>query len=83
MPTKIVKVGDLIELGSDMGLVKKSGSFYSYEDVRLGQGRENVKIFLKENPDVASKIENLVRAQAEATVQSGRADGAVASSRTD
>ena len=61
----ISKSGDLIELGSSMGLVKKSGSFYSYEDIRLGQGRENVKIFLKDHPDIAAQIEGLIRASAE------------------
>ena len=61
----ISKSGDLIELGSSMGLIKKSGSFYSYEDVRLGQGRENVKIFLKDHPDIAAQIEGLIRASAE------------------
>ncbi len=65
----ISKSGDLIELGSSMGLVKKNGSFYSYEDVRLGQGRENVKNFLKDHPDIAAQIEGQVRAMAEAAAR--------------
>ncbi len=61
----ISKEGDLIELGEEMGLIKKSGSFYSYEDVRLGQGRENAKTFLRENPDLAAQVEGMIRAGAE------------------
>ena len=43
------------------GVIKKAGSFYSFEDVRLGQGRENSKAFLREHRDVSSSIENLIR----------------------
>ena len=56
----ISREGELLEIGTDMGLVKKSGSFYSFGDVRLGQGRENSKGFLKDNPDVAAKIHGLI-----------------------
>ena len=48
--------GDLIDLGAAMDLVQKQGSWYSYGDVRLGQGRENAKVFLKENPDLVKEI---------------------------
>ena len=58
----ISKEGDLIELGDEAGIIKKSGSFYSFDDTRLGQGRENAKAFLKENPEVAGKIESMIRA---------------------
>ena len=71
----ISKSGDLIELGSSMGLIKKSGSFYSYEDLRLGQGRENVKIFLKDHPDIAAQIEGLIRASAEPAARPRPANG--------
>ena len=46
----ISKEGELLELGTEMGFIKKSGSFYSYGDVRLGQGRENCKRFIKDDP---------------------------------
>ena len=58
----VSKVGELIDLGVKAGVVEKSGAWYSYDSVRIGQGRENAKIFLKENPDMANKIEAQVRA---------------------
>ena len=57
----ISKEGDLVDLGSEAGVIKKSGSFYSFGDVRLGQGRENAKEFLRENEEIADDIEGLVR----------------------
>ena len=65
----ISKAGDLLELGDEMGLIKKSGAFYSFEDTRLGQGRENAKAFLKEHKEVAARIEGLIRAGTEDTPQ--------------
>mgnify|MGYP006278276791 CR=1 FL=1 len=53
--------GDLIELGVASGLVNKMGSWYSWGDTRLGQGKDNTRIFLKENPDIRSSIEESVR----------------------
>jgi len=58
----VSKVGELIDLGVKAGVVEKSGAWYSYDSVRIGQGRENAKVFLKENPDMANKIEAQVRA---------------------
>lgn len=52
---------DLVELGSELGVVDKAGSWYSYGDVRLGQGRQNAKNFLLENPDVQAEIEAKIR----------------------
>jgi recombination protein RecA len=60
----ISKAGDLLDLAVSMDIVDKRGSFYSYGDVRLGQGRENSKEFLKENQDLAEEIELAVRQQA-------------------
>jgi recombination protein RecA len=60
----ISKVGDLLDLATQFEIVDKRGSFYSYGDVRLGQGRENSKEFLRENPDLALEIENLIRQKA-------------------
>jgi recombination protein RecA len=60
----VSKVGELIDLGVKANVVEKSGAWYSYDSQRIGQGRENAKIFLKENPDVAAKIEVAVRQNA-------------------
>ncbi len=57
----ISKIGELIDLGVKAGIVEKSGAWFSYDSQRLGQGRENAKQFLKENKDVANKIEALIR----------------------
>jgi len=59
--TGISREGDLIDLGVDLGVVKKLGAFFSYGDQRLGQGRENSKAFLRENPTLAGEIEREVR----------------------
>ena len=59
----ISKVGDLLDLATDLDIISKRGSFYSYGDIRLGQGRENSKQFLRENPDMADEIELAVRQQ--------------------
>ncbi|MGD9115998.1 MAG: recombinase RecA [Dehalococcoidia bacterium] len=60
----ISKEGNLIDMGVELGVVKKSGAFFSYGDVRLGQGRENAKKYLSENPKLADEIEQQVRASA-------------------
>jgi recombination protein RecA len=57
----ISKVGDVLDIAVDAGIVEKRGSFYSYGETRLGQGRENSKQFLRDNPDIALEIENQVR----------------------
>ena len=57
----ISKVGELIDLGVKTDIVEKSGSWYSYNNERIGQGRENSKIFLRENPSVAKEIEQKLR----------------------
>ena len=59
----ISKVGDLIDLGTEMNILRKSGANYAYGDTRLGQGRENAKAFLIEHPEVAARIEAAVRGQ--------------------
>lgn len=56
----ISKLGDIIECSINFNIMKKAGSWYSFEEVRLGQGKENVKIFLKENPKILDKIEGLL-----------------------
>jgi len=57
----ISREGDLIDLGTQHNVIEKSGAWFSFKDTRLGQGRENVKRFLKENPDIAREIEEQVR----------------------
>ena len=58
----ISKTGELLDLGVKAGVVDKSGAWYSYGDERIGQGRENAKTFLKENPNIAHSIEDKIRA---------------------
>ena len=60
----ISKAGDLIDLATQLDIIAKRGSFYSYGDIRLGQGRENAKDFLRQNPDLADEIELAIREQA-------------------
>lgn len=57
----ISRIGSIVDLGTEMNVLKKSGAFYSYGDQRLGQGRENVKEFLKANPEIADEIEAQIR----------------------
>lgn len=57
----ISKEGEIIDIGSELDIVQKSGSWYSYNDERLGQGRENAKQFIKENSDVALEIQQKIR----------------------
>ncbi|MGE0586087.1 MAG: recombinase RecA [Flavobacteriaceae bacterium] len=60
----VSKLGELIDLGVKAGIVEKSGAWFSYDSQRLGQGRENAKLFLKDNPEVAAQIERQVRENA-------------------
>jgi recombination protein RecA len=57
----ISRFGSILDVAEDKGIVQKSGAWYSYGDTRLGQGRENAKEFLKQNPEVCSKIEEQVK----------------------
>lgn len=57
----ISKEGDILDLAADLDIVNKSGAWYSYGETRLGQGRENAKVFLKENPALCNEIEILIR----------------------
>ena len=75
----ISKTGELVDLGSQANIVEKSGTWFSYDGQRIGQGRENAKAFLKANPEIAAKIEAAVRANAgivtNAMTASSEADG--------
>ena len=59
----ISREGEIITLGVDQGIIDKSGAWYSYNGDRIGQGKDNVRIFLKENPEIAEEIEGQVRAK--------------------
>ncbi len=60
----ISREGDLLDLGVAMGFIKKSGSFFSFRDERIGQGRENAKEFLRQHPEIARELEQLIRENA-------------------
>ncbi len=57
----ISKVGEILDLGVKAGIVEKSGSWFSYDSTRIGQGRENAKTFLKENPEICEQLESAIR----------------------
>jgi len=63
----ISKEGNLLDIGLELGLVNKAGAFFSYGDIRLGQGRESAKNYLKQNPALAQEIEERIRASASTT----------------
>ncbi|MEM9779897.1 MAG: recombinase RecA [Pseudomonadota bacterium] len=73
----ISKMGELIDLGVVAGVVEKSGSWYSFGDERIGQGRENAKNFLRENPDAALAIEDKIRAAHGLDFDMSKEDGEV------
>ena len=56
----ISRLGEIVDLGSDLGIIKKSGSWYSYQETKLGQGREAAKTSIKDNPELAEELERLV-----------------------
>ena len=60
----ISKMGELVDLGAKAGVVEKSGAWFSYDSQRLGQGRENAKAFLRQNPEIAQRIELAIRENA-------------------
>jgi recombination protein RecA len=72
----VSKTGELVDLGVKAGVVEKSGAWFSYNSQRLGQGRENAKVFLRDNPDTAREIETVLRQNAgliaEKLLESGR-----------
>ena len=77
----VSKTGELIDLGVKAGIVEKSGSWYSFDGTRIGQGREAAKTFLQANPDISNKIEGLIRQNAGvlgSSLSLGGEDGAAA-----
>jgi recombination protein RecA len=71
----VSKTGELLDLGVKAGLIEKSGTWFSYADTRIGQGRENAKAFLKDNPAVADAIEKAIRANAGLVSETMLSDG--------
>ena len=68
----ISKIGEILDLGVKLGVVQKSGAWFNYGEMRLGQGRDNAKIFLKEHPEVSDEIEKIVRANADRLLAAGK-----------
>jgi recombination protein RecA len=65
----ISKVGEILDLGVKAGLVEKSGAWFSYDSIRIGQGRENSKTYLRENPEVAARLERAIRGKTDAVAE--------------
>jgi len=65
----ISKTGEILDLGVKAGLVEKSGAWFSYDSIRIGQGRENSKQYLRDNPELADKLERLIRGKTEAVAE--------------
>ncbi|WP_336959461.1 recombinase RecA [Sphingobium aquiterrae] len=65
----ISKIGEMLDLGVKAGIVEKSGSWFSYDSVRIGQGRENAKTFLREHPEMADRLEKAIRGKTEAVAE--------------
>lgn len=70
----VSKEGSILDMAADMDIIQKSGTWYSYNDARLGQGRENSKQYLKDNPEIAKEIEGKIRNQFVAPVAGDEAD---------
>ena len=68
----ISKMSELIDVGVKLGIVQKSGAWFNYGDIRLGQGRDNAKLYLNEHPDVAAEIEKQVRENADRLLAAGK-----------
>ena len=68
----ISKIGEILDLGVKLGVVQKSGAGFNYGEMRLGQGRDNAKQFLKDHPEVSDEIEKIVRANADRLLAAGK-----------
>jgi recombination protein RecA len=65
----ISKIGEILDLGVKAGVVEKSGSWFSYDSIRIGQGRENAKQYLKDNPEVCDRLEAAIRGRTDAVAE--------------
>jgi len=79
----ISKSGELIDLGSKVDIVEKSGAWYAYKGEKIGQGRENAKIYLEQNPTVAAEIEMAIRTKAGLIAKEIEGNPAVEKTDTD
>jgi recombination protein RecA len=70
----ISKEGELVDIGSENGVVDKTGAWYSFNKERIGQGKDNARQFLKDNPDIAAEIEKRIREKAVAAVRAAAGD---------
>ena len=70
----ISKEGELVDIGSESGIVDKTGAWYSFNKERIGQGKDNARQFLKDNPDIAAEIEKRIREKAVAAVRAASGD---------
>ena len=68
----ISKIGEILDLGVKLGVVQKSGAWFNYGEMRLGQGRDNAKQFLKDHPEVSDEIEKIVRANSDRLLADGK-----------
>ena len=79
----ISKMSELIDVGVKLGIVQKSGAWFNYGDIRLGQGRDNAKQFLKDNPEIANDIEGQIRANADKLYATRRPAGKAAAATAE
>ena len=79
----ISKMSELIDVGVKLGIVQKSGAWFNYGDIRLGQGRDNAKQFLKDNPEIANDIEGQIRANADKLYATRRPAGRAAAAAVE
>ncbi len=70
----ISKVGEILDIGTEMGIIEKSGAWFSYNDERIAQGREKARIYLEEHPDVMAEVEEKIRNAGEAAIAAGGSD---------
>jgi len=70
----ISKEGELVDIGAESGIVEKTGAWYSFNKERIGQGKDNARQFLKDNPDIAAEIEKRIREKAMAAVRAAAGD---------
>ena len=67
--------GTLLDMAVDRDIIHKSGAWFSYKDQRIGQGRENARLFLKDNPDIAAEIDKIIRDEAKQALAAGKGVG--------
>jgi recombination protein RecA len=79
----ISKAGDILDIGTELEIITKRGAFFAFGDTKLGQGRENAKEFLKQNPELLTQIEAQIRANATAAAGLTRLAGTLPSESSE